>query len=301
MLKFFARVIVMVAVALLALRIADRAARRADPLPDVPQPNGYDALLGAARKVTVPSADLADLNADMIRQLAETNRPWVDELEGALKVNTGVPLKLGRGWADQHDEDVKKLKRFAVALSIQSRSELLKGNTNRSASFLLDMILLGQSMARGGIVSDATSAMLVETIGTASLRAQTPHLDADFCRQAAQALERSEALRESPERIVKTQADWAAANFGLISWIGDRTLLRKSGAQRRAEFLSRYQEITRRTRRLMLILAARAVELQTGKRVADPAELVPVVLKSVPLEPEKNTPMKEIPAGVNDP
>ena len=64
MLKFFARVIVMVAVALLALRIADRAARRADPLPDVPQPNGYDALLGAARKVTVPSGDLADLNAD---------------------------------------------------------------------------------------------------------------------------------------------------------------------------------------------------------------------------------------------
>jgi hypothetical protein len=65
-----------------------------------------------------------------------------------------------------------------------------------------------------------------------------------------------------PSRL-KTQQDWSAASFGLVSRAGS-LFLRKAEAQRRAEFVRRNQEAVRRTRRLMLLLAARAIELETG-------------------------------------
>lgn len=296
--KWTSKLVITAAVLLIALRIADWTARRTSPLPTIPEPNGYDALLTVAREVSPPAGDLADLSQDAIRQIAETNRLGVERLREALKSNTGVPLRIARGWVEKHAEDVKKLRRLAVVLGIQSRAELLNGNTNSSARCLLDVICLGQALARGGLFPDGVNALAVETIGTGSLRAQIPHLDAVFCRAAAQDLEQVEARREQPERILKTEKDWSAASFGLVSRVGG-LFRHKLDVQRNAEFTRRYRETMRRTRRLMLILAGHAVELETGKRVVNPSDLVPGVLRSVPLDPDKNTPMTDVPVAVN--
>ena len=297
--KWISRIVISLAVLVLAVKAADRLARRGGALPAIPQPNGYDTLLAVAGKVSAPHGDLADLGPDAIRQVAQTNRANLESLHEALRTETGVPLQIEPRWVDKHAEDVKKLKRLAVVLAIQSKAELLNGNTNNSATCLLDVILLGQALARGGLLSDGINALAVETIGAASLRAQVPYLDAGFCRSAGQELERSEARREQPGRILKTEKDWSAASFGLVSQVGG-LFLRKAEAQRRAGFTGRYQETIRRTRRLMLIMAARAVELETGQRVLSPSGLVPGVLKSVPLDPETNTPMTDIPVAVNE-
>ena len=297
--KWIARIIITLAVLVLALRLADRLARRGHPLPAIPQPNGYDTLLAVAGEVSTPQGDLADLGPKAIGQLAQTNREALKRLQAALRAETGVPLRIEGGWGDEHAEDVKKLKRLAVVLGIQSKAELLDGSTNNSARCLVDVILLGQALARGGLLSDGVNALAVETIGTASLRAQVPLQAADFCRGAAQELERAEARREAPERIVQTEKAWSAASFGLVSRVGG-LLLRKAEVQRHEQFTERYQQTVRRTRRLILVLAARAVELETGQRVTVPSDLVPGVLKSVPLDPAKNRPMTEIPVGMNE-
>lgn len=292
--KWITRIIIAIAVLVLALKIADRTARRGDPLPPIPQPNGYDTLLAIAREVSVPQGDLIDLGPEAIHQIAQTNRGALERLHEALRTDVGVPLRIERGWVDRHAEDMKKLKRLAATLGIQSRATALEGNSNRSARYLLDVILLGQALARGGLFSDGLNAQAVETIGTASLRAQVPHLDAAFCRSAAQELEQFEARREPPERILRTEKDWSAASFGLVSRVSG-LFLRKAEAQRHVEFLARYHETMRRTRRLMLLLAGRALELETGKRGVSPSDLVPGVLQSVPLDPAKNTPMTDVP------
>jgi len=297
--KWISRIVIAIAVLVLALKITDRLARRGSPLPAIPQANGYDTLLAVARTASAPQGDLADLGPEAIRQIGQTNREALGRLHDALRTETGVPLRIERGWVDKHAEDVKRLKRLAVVLGIQSKAELLDGSTNDSAKCLVDVILLGHALARGGILSDGINALAVETIGAASLRAQVPYLDAEFCRNAAQELERYEARREQPERILKTEKDWSAASFGLISRMGG-LFLRKAEAHRHAEFTRRYQETTRRTRRLMLILGARAVELETGRRVMSPSDLVPGVLKSVPLDPDNSAPMTEIPVGMNE-
>ena len=291
--KAISRIALALLVLVLVLRIADRLARRTDPLPIVPQPNGYDTLLAIACEVRAPRGDLADLNPQAIRQIGQTNRQVLKRLPEALNADTGVPLRTEPRWGDKHAENVKQLKKLAVLIGVQSRAELLDGNTNTSAKCLVDIILLGQALARGGLISDGIHALTIETLGTASLRAQVPILDAESCRCAAQELERFEPRREQPERTFKTQADWSAASFGLVGRVGN-LFLRKSDAQRHAEFVRRNQETVRRTRRLMLILAARAIELETGQRVNSPTALVPAVLKSVPIDPETRTPMTAI-------
>jgi hypothetical protein len=297
--KWISRIIIALGVLVLALKGADRLARRGSPLPAIPEPNGYETLIAVAREVTVPQGDFADMGSEAVWQIAQTNREALEQLRVALRTETSVPLRTERGWVDAHAEDVKKLKRLAVVLAVQSKAELLDGHTNNSAKSFLDVILLGQGLARGGLLSDGINGLTLETIGWVALRTQAPHLDAEFCRSAAQELERGEARREQPERILKTEKDWSAASFGLISRVGG-LLLRKAEAQRHAEFTRRYHETTRRTRRLMLVLGARAVELETGRQVMSPSDLVPVVLTSVPLDPEKNAPMTEIPAALNE-
>lgn len=297
--KWISRIVIAIAVLMLALKMGDRLARRGHPLPALPQANGYDTLLAVARAASQPQGDIADLQPAAIRLLGQTNREPLSRLHEALRTETGVPLRIEQGWVDQHAEDVKSLKRLAVILGIQSKAELLDSNTNNAAKCFLDVILLGHALARGGILSDGINAITVETIGTASLRILVPYLDAPFCRNAAQELERFESRRENPERILQTEKNWSAASFGLVSRIGG-LLFRKVEARRQEEFTRRSQETIRRTRRLMLILGARAVELETGRRVMSPSDLVPGVLKSVPVDPEKSEPMTEIPAAANE-
>jgi len=284
---YFSKIILAAVLLLIAIKLADRAARRTDPLPAVPEPNAYETLVDVARKVETPAGDLTDMSSEEIRKTAESNRKSIERLHEALRKEMAVPLSAKKGWGDEHASDVKKLKRLAIVLGIQSKAELLEGRTNKSAAHLVDVILLGQSLARGGMVSDGINSMVIETIGTASLRAQIAHLDAGTCRSVAQELERSEGRREPAERVFKTQKTWSIRSFGLIGRFGE-AFTGKSQGERRAEFIKRYSETTRRTRRLILLLAARAVELESGRKVKDPNALVPAVLVSVPVDPETN-------------
>jgi len=273
-----------VALIMLAVQIVDGLARRSGPLPSIPQPNGYETLLAVAHEVSLPQGDMADLTPDAIREIAKTNRLALERLHEAVRANTGVPIRIERDWMDNHVEDVKQLKRLAVTLGIQARAATLDGNTNGAARCMLDVVLLGQAIARGGLLFDGINSSAIEAIGAATLRTQVSYLDKTFCRAAAQELEQAETRREQPERILTTEKDWSAANYGLIGRIGGYWL-RKSQDKRKSEFMVRYKESMRRTRRLMLILAARSVELETGKAVASSAELVPGVLRSVPTGP----------------
>ena len=294
--KWISRIVLTLAVLILALRIGDRLTRRGNALPAVPTPNAYDTLLDEARSIMSPAGDTADLPVDALRQLAETNRAALGRIRPALRADSGVPLQTTPGWPDQHAEDLKRLKKLAVALAIQSQVDSKAGRTNEAAASLLDVILLGQTLARGGVLVDGITGLAVEMIGTASLRSRIPHLDAATSRQLAQDLERAESERESPGQIVKNERAWSNASFGLVSRLGG-LLLRKAESRRHADFNTRALETARRTRQLMLRIGARAVELDTGRPVTNAAVLVPAVLSALPLDPETRIPMTAIPAG----
>lgn len=293
--KILTRSLVAFVLIIALFRLGDTWMRRGTALPKLPDPNGYDRLLVLSRQVTAPRGDLADLSAAAILALGNTNRETLGKVREVLKSETAVSLGADRGWVEKHAEDLKSLKKLSVVLAIQSRAAELEKNTNVALGYFLDVVRLGHAMARGGLLTDAVSGLTAETIGVASVRSLIPALGADAAAEAARELEHLDTSRELPEQILARERQWARASFGLYGWVGD-TLLQKSGGKRGIEFFSRHQDIVHRTRRVMLSLAARSIEARTGKRVTDPAQLVPSVLKAVPLEPGKSTPMTEIPS-----
>jgi hypothetical protein len=203
-------------------------------------------------------------------------------------------LESTSAWANRHAEQLKQLKKLGVLLALQSRAQALEGRTNDAAEFELDMVRLGQSVTRGGVLVDGLTGLTIELIAVSSLRTRTGHLTAPACRHLAQALEASEARREPAERILGNQTQWSDATFGLISKIG--SFMSRGGTEERyRDFNSRYADAVRRTRRLTLALAARAFQLETGRAPARPADLVPGILKAVPIDPATGSPIPDIP------
>ncbi len=278
----------------LLLHALDWAARRGNSLPPVPNPNSYEDLLAIAGEVKLPEGDLIDLGNARIRELALTNSAPLGKLRAVLDAKGAVPLKTERGWSDKHTQELKNVKRLAVALGLQSRAHLLEGRTNDALRCHLEMVLLGQFIPHGGLLPDAVTGLALETLGAASMRGDLPMMDAKACRDFAKELETAEQRREPSSCIWDTEKRWAASTFGMSGRLV-RLVLRVDDAKRRAELTKRSDQVIRRTRRLTLILAARAFELETGKPPAKPADLVPAYLSAVPVDPVAGAPFTEVP------
>jgi len=292
--KWAFRLLAALGILVLAFKVADRWVRHSGSLPEVPDPNGYVTVLEVAHRIQGPEGDIADVSADKVREFATTQREALDQVRIAVRGPSGVVLEADPKWPERQLTELTQLKRLAVLVGLRSKAELLEGRTNAAARAWVDMILVGQTIARGGRKLEALSGMAVEKVATASLRSMIPMLEASSCRSLAQELERAEESRDTAERILETERNWSLAAFGLVAKVGERVGA-GSQVQARKQFLTRYRETERDTRRLILALAARSVSLSTGQTVGAPSDLVPGVLKAVPVDPETGVPFTALP------
>ena len=282
------------ATSILLLKAADRVARRAGRLPDIPRPNAYEELLRVAEQLKKFEKEPSEMTREEAIRTASTERALLEPVHSLVRTNSAVPLKTMAGWGDEHETQVKKLKRLTVALAMQARAHEVSGDTNLAGRALLDIVFLGHLMARGGIYVDAVNSLAVETLGVGMLRPKVRLLDAPSSRWAARELEALEERREPPEAILEREKAWSHASFGLVSRIGG--LLRRSAeASRRTRLLEKYHETARRTRHLILALGAHAYEREKGRSAARPDELVPDILKAVPVDPVGRESFKDLP------
>ncbi len=295
MFKWLYRIIICLGVLSLLYRGLDWSVRQTKPLPTLPQPNGYDDLLAAAKAGIMPAKALTEFNSDQLRQLVQTNAATLELMRQGLTKDCRVTLKTNPQWLRQHDTEVTQLKHLGILLGMNTRVLMLDGHTNEAAQCQFDTLHLGQAIYSGGRKYDALSGFALELIGTASLEALLPQLTPAKDRQLAQALEKLEARREGFEQILETEKIWSARYFGIVGKVGD-LLLKQNEQERTAEFKKRYDGVCWRTRRLTLRLAARAYELEKGKPPTQLAELVPDYLKSIPINPETGKAMTEMPA-----
>jgi hypothetical protein len=118
--------------------------------------------LAAASEVKPPPDDLSELTAEQIRRLAEQNRAAIEHARKALQMESRVSVKPTKLWDDQHEEDVKRLRRLAVALGVESRAQLLNQHTNEAACCGLDTLRLAEFMRKGGLITDGIQSLVVK-------------------------------------------------------------------------------------------------------------------------------------------
>jgi hypothetical protein len=283
------------AVLLLLVRSMDARVRRSASLPPLPVPNGYDALLAAARRdVRRPAGDLSGVDAAELRTLHAAQRGTLEAVRAALAIESRVTGSVGRDASRQRDQDLARLKALHAIFAVDFRVQMLDGKTNDAALTQLDFIRLGHTLAKGGDRTDVATGLLFEVVGASTLNALVPQLDSATCTRAAASLARLEHARASADQVDRNDRAWRAIRFGLVGKIGD-LLLRRANEARRGEVRRRWDEAALRSRRLALRLAARAFTIETGKPPTRPAELVPAYLPAVPVDPGTGAAWAELP------
>lgn len=294
MIRRIYKILVGLSVLVLVLKLANWAVKHEHPLPAPPHPNGYDEMVAAAGLLQPLPHDLSELGSEQILQLAAQNRPALERARKGFQMESRVPLQPTKAWDDQHTEDLAGLKHLAVAFGIESRAQLLQGQTNKAARCDMDALRLAQAVQRGGLLIDGVTSLAVETIGLALLQGKISQMDAAGCRESALALEDLAAKREPPETTIASEKNWSAARFGLLDLAGG-FVMRKDLAKRQAQFVIRSHEAADKMQRLMLRLAARAYELDHQQPPANVAALIPSYLKSIPHDRETGGEIQEIP------
>lgn len=237
------------------------------PEPDphfLPQPNGYDACIAAAKKVKAAATGPAfgrprDGDLAALRKGLAAARPALAELRAALALEFRVPPYRSLEAPSPPFALFLQTSRVLVGAS---RAELNDGKPAAGMRYALDGIELGNRLGRGGLVPTAQTGMSVAYLSLSAAERCIPGLDRAAARDAGQRLDRllrqlpaaSAVLNEErrytlwlfralpPERLLEIGAVETATVKEHVSWFAYRFLYPRSAT---------YQTLDRYYRALM--------------------------------------------------
>jgi hypothetical protein len=126
-------------------------------------------------------------------------------------------------------------------------------------------------------------------MGLGPIKVLLAKLDVRQCREAAQTLQKTDERAESFQDILRRDRR-RMRHYGVRGWIDELRYFRET-RQVDQKAATKFEDIQNERRQLIVDLAARAYELETGKRPASVAELVPMFLKAVPVNAHSGTPI----------
>jgi hypothetical protein len=255
------------------------------PRPPLPNPNGYDEFVKAARMLVMNERPLASLNEDELRAYVAANADALKLARTALTKRSRVPVEYTPAYMTNHITDLARLKGLALAFTAEARLALIEKRTNDAALVYLDEMSLSHEATRGGLIIDSLVGLASEFIGLVPLQSLVAGLDAGQCRYLARQLEATDAAAETVEQILAQEKDWSRHSFGLKEKLAELVLRRPSSQK----FEQQMQRVQARRRQLLLDLAVRACELEKGRRPNQLKDLVPEYLKAIPIDPVTGT------------
>jgi hypothetical protein len=271
---------VFIAVGLVAFLVL----RPLPPLPALPNPNGYDDLLSAAKLVATNTANHAKMSEYQLRPLVEGNAEALSLAREGLDKGCGVPVQYSESGQRNVNGNYTKLRRLGEAFAAEGRLAELENRPGAAADSYVDLMRLGAATGHGGILIDAMVGCAIESIGSTGLQKFVNQSDAKTCRETAAALETLDAVRPSWPDVLQQEDNWIRRTFGarsvLVEFVYHRQMKRNGPKAQRV-----FQAEQLKARRLMIDFASRAYELDKGHPPVSAADLVPEYLKAVPKNP----------------
>jgi len=261
---------------------SDLAGPPPPPAPARPVPNGYDDLVKAGGMVSSNSWHYENLNGDDLQQTAAANADALALARAALSNQCQVPLQYTMAYITNHVNDFIALRRLARAFAVESRLAEQEGRFRDAARADLDTIHLGIETAQGGVLLDQMVGTAIESIGTDDLQKLVDRLDSDTSRETASALQILDAQAQSWAQVVQQEKNWSRRTFPgmryrLMELIASGTM--KQNLQK-AELKFKDQE----ARRSQLV-----IDLEKGRPPANPTDVAPADLNTLPPAPAANT------------
>ncbi|MFO0890336.1 MAG: hypothetical protein U0790_14485 [Isosphaeraceae bacterium] len=266
--------------------------------PPLPNPNGYDLLVGAAESIVgeIPrNGCYEEADASELATWVEPNRKVLRHVREALELESRVPMTFLLEQLDRALRQLNALRRLARLLDAAARYAWLEGRPGEAVDRYLDLVRLGPSSSRGGLHVQQSGGCAFERIGLAGLGRIKDALDAGACRVLTAALEALDAAQEPVSEILAREHRW---EFEVYGYTGGPTYYDKVAEQfkqgpsidRAARWLA--ATIALDYRQLTTALAARAYELDHGSVPGSLDALVPCYLSALPLDPVSGLPLR---------
>jgi hypothetical protein len=253
----------------------------AAPATPLPSPNGYDDFVKAGSLITPISADAARMTTEELRAFIATNQEPLRLFRLGLMRECQVPTEDSTAYIRRHLSDLSWIKRLAFFVVGQARLAEVEMNYGAAALFHLDYIRLGQVSANGGLIIDKLTGVAVETLGVSKLEAIAGKLDAREARESVTALEAIEVRAQPASVFIERDRQWSRKALSLFPWF-EEWVMRKTIAASDQKFTAKVQASDARRRRLLLNLAKRVHELETGRPPARLEDMVPSILRALP-------------------
>ena len=268
----------------------------ADPLPT---PNGYADFVQAGRMVAENSGDYSTLPLPALQALVATNAAALRLVRTGLAKACRMPPYVLNATTSQHLDELGRFKRIAQALTAEYRHARLEGRIPDAQAAALDCCNFGQKATTGGVLIDALVGMAIEAIGVERLSELQHDLDAKSARQAAKVLEDLEARQDSLDTVFARERRWVREGRFGEAGLFQQLMAAFTNRQADARIRQKAERVARELRQTMVDCAARAYELDHGKRPATADALVSDYLKAVPLDPttQQAMPLRQLPPG----
>jgi hypothetical protein len=256
------------------------------PIQPLPQPNGYVGLVQAAGMIPTESWDYKILDEAQLREIVSVNAEALSLARASLSNECRVPIQFSPPHSDEaHLSDLAGLKRLAQAFVAEGKFAEKQRRFGDAARSYLDLVRLGNNSSRGGILIDALVGLAIENIGAAGLQKIIGQSDTRTCREAAATLEALDAQRQSWTDILRQEQAWSRRAFPGIKYRLGELVMSSSSKKAYQAGERKFNGQEKKTLQLTIDLAARAYELEKGRRPASLTDLVPDYLKAVPRDP----------------
>ncbi|MGH7994098.1 MAG: hypothetical protein ACREDQ_11315, partial [Limisphaerales bacterium] len=256
----------------------------AEPLPPVPQlpnPNGYDDLVKAGNLVANDFDNYDELSSAKLRELITKNAEAFQTARTGLQGECRVPLDYSAASSANLDQ-LAALKRLAFGFVAEGRLAEKENRFGDAARFYLDTIHLGNESARGGVIIDQLVGMAIEAISVRQMQRLVDQLDAKTCRETAATLQTLDSQRQTWNKVMQQERDWSRRTFPGMRYELMRLMTRNTLNKVYQNAEQKFEEQQNKTRQLIIEFAARAYQQDKGHPPTNLTDLVPDYLKSIP-------------------
>lgn len=260
------------------------------PVPPLPNPNGYDDLAKAGNMVSNDFDNCWEFSSAKLRGLITKDTEAFQIARTGLQQECRVPLDYSPTSSALLDK-LQSIRYLAFAFEAEGKLAEMENRTNDAIESYLDLIRLGNASARGGIIIDQQVGIAIESLGVEQLQKLAHQLDAKSCRETSATLETLDSQRQTWDEVMQQERNWSHRTFPGIRHEFVRLTERNSMQKLYQDIEQQFDERRRKTRQLIINLAARAYELDKGHRPASVADLVPDYLKTIPQDPFTGTNM----------
>jgi hypothetical protein len=254
------------------------------PPTPLPNPNGYDDFVKAGQMVKGNPSTNDTMSKEELEGLIAANAEALKLVRLGLSRECREPVEYSDSYATKLLPELANFKQLVFLFVAEGRLAEMDGRTNDAARIYLDGIRYGAELGRGGVLISKLVGLACETMGTRPLLRLTNSLDAAKCREVARVLQTIDDREEPIANTLERERIWVKRTYDIRAKIV--ALIRyKEGAETTARVTARIQSDQAARRRMMVTFAARAYELENGKRPQSAADLVPDYLKAVPKDP----------------